>query len=171
MNETLEARLRDFEDGRAGASVRRLDLRNRTGVGLDDILRELGFSVTTRPFPAPGGGYLREDGTRTDQADDPDIVTESFYTQRDGGMVHVLPQGIPGDLRRPGPHASKSVLYNPMRPPTWDNQAFKVTNDGFPVPKSPHGSDGTAQLPDVDANEVYLDAVMREAYTDLVGDM
>src|ERR1700722_4065879 len=117
MNEKLEARLQNFEEGKAGASVRWLDLRNRTVVGLDELLRGLGFSFATQPLRAPGGGYLREGGTTTSDADDPDVLREDVYTHADGGMVRVYPDGRPGDLRRPGPHASKSVVYNPMRPP------------------------------------------------------
>src|ERR1700722_13672257 len=117
MKEMLKTRLREFEDGKAGASVRWLDLRNRTVVGLDECLRELGFSFATQPLRAPGGGYLREGGTSTSDADDPDVLREYAYAHPDGGAVRVYPDGRPGDLRRPGPHASKSVVYNPMRPP------------------------------------------------------
>jgi hypothetical protein len=162
--------MRAFEAGAVGASVRHLDLRNRTALGLDDELRALGFAWARSPLRAPGGGYLRADGARTDDPEDPDVVHEDVYTHPDGGMVRMRGDGVPGDLRHPSPHASKSVLCDCTRPPTWDNEAFKVTNDGHAVPKSPHRSDGTKQLADAEENEAWLDALMCEAFTDLVGD-
>ncbi|HEY5240069.1 MAG TPA: hypothetical protein VIJ22_01325 [Polyangiaceae bacterium] len=170
MNQKLEARLRAFETGLAGSSVRHLDLRNKTALALDDQLRELGFSHSGRPLPAPGGGYLRQDGTRTDDADDSEVARDDVYTHRDGGMVRMRPDGVPGDLRWSSPHAIKAVLYDATRPATRDNEAFKVTNDGYPVPKTPHRSDGMVQLADREANEARLDALMRDVHTDLVGD-
>jgi len=170
VNQKLEARLRAFETGLAGSSVRHLDLRNKTALALDDQLRELGFSHSGRPLPAPGGGYLRQDGTRTDDADDSEVARDDVYTHRDGGMVRMRPDGVPGDLRWSSPHAIKAVLYDATRPATRDNEAFKVTNDGYPVPKTPHRSDGMVQLADREANEARLDALMRDVHTDLVGD-
>jgi hypothetical protein len=170
MNAKLDARLRLFETGAVGASVRSLDLRDRTALGLDDELRALGFACSRQALRAPGGGTLRQDGTRSADPDDPDAVLEDVYVHPDGGMVRMRPDGVPGDLRRPWPHVSKSVLYDAARPPTRDNEAFKVTSDGHPLPKSPHRSDGMTQLPDAEANEAWLDAVMLEAYARLVGD-
>jgi hypothetical protein len=170
MTPRLEARMRAFEQGAVGASVRRLDLRERTALGLHEVLVGLGFDGKPSPLRAPGGGYLRLDGSRATDPEDPEVLREGVYTHADGGMVRVRPDGVPGDLRRPWPHASKSVLYDATRPPTRDNEAFLVTSDGLPVPRSAHRSDGMTQLADVEANEERLDLVMREAYAPLIGE-
>ncbi len=85
-------------------------------------------------------------------------------------MVRVKPEGEPGSTHRPQPHASKSVVATPHHT-TLDDEAFKVTNDGYPVPKVPGRGGGMRQArPGVPRNQFrtgYVDEVMIQAHTDL----
>ena len=66
-----------------------------------------------------------------------------IYAHPDGGLVRVKPEGIPSSkYPHAVPQATKSVVYNltsKEEGKTFDtrypNEAFKVTDDGTPLPK------------------------------------
>ena len=90
--------------------------------------------------------YWLKDGGITEDINDPNLVLMDIYVHRDGSMIRIKSFGVPdasGVLEpRRMPHASKSVLKNLCKgknctqDTSFNNEAFKVTDEGFPVPKS-----------------------------------
>src|SRR5262249_21967657 len=147
----------------------------KTPEALHEELLAKGFEHQREPLAAgkdPATGqqlYKKMDGTRTTNPNDPDIVPHDIYTHPDGGMVRIKPEGDPGPGIRPEPHASKSVLFDSKKGTGFDNEAFKVTNDGNAVPKSPNKDAGMKQAPPGSSgnfeNQGFKDTVMTQAHT------
>ncbi len=106
--------------------------------------------------------YRLANGGVTPNWNDPGVVRHFMYVHPDGGVIRIKPSGEPrpdGEFSRKAPHASKSVLLDmsilrngsdevdiellaKLDEDTLDkltgfpNEAFKVSNDGTPVPKA-----------------------------------
>lgn len=178
----LQQQLDRYDAGQVGSSVRNLDLSGRTPEQIHDELAANGFTRTRGPLAAGRDGagntlYKTIDGRRITDANAPDVVVQDIYEHPDGGVVRVKPEGDPGHPFRPEVHASKSVKMDPTQPPTWQNEGFKVTNGGRPVPKAPCRWDGMKQGPTYERPEGadpeqirrlgsgYKDSVMSQAHT------
>lgn len=143
-----------------GASVRGVDLRNMTADEIDLLMRARGF---TRHDDVIRDPVTKEPALDSANNTAPMIV----YTHPDGGMVRVKPQGDPANRFRPQPHVSMSVRNPPDASyQNFDLEAFKVSNDGIPLPKyprdafNPYGSSSPE-------GRAYMDALMNMAHTDL----
>jgi hypothetical protein len=175
-NPKLKQHLDDFEADKAGKSVKDIDVSGKSPEKLHEELMEKGFKHTREPLKAGQDAtgnqlYKKSDGTRTTDANDPENVPHDIYTHPDGGMVRVKPEGDPGAGNRPEPHVSKSVLFDSKNGTGFENEAFKVTNSGQAVPKSPTKDAGMRQAPSGSKskfeNQGYKDTVMTRAHTNL----
>ena len=131
-----------------GSSVKTLRISEHTNPSaLHDELLARGFRAKREPLqmredvPTEGSvkQFIKLDGSSTE--DPEEALVHDIYVHPDGGMVRVKPQGDPQNSARKQPHASKSVLKH--RPADasqastlLSEEAFKVTDDGKPVPKS-----------------------------------
>lgn len=156
---------RNYETGDLGASVRRLAF-GRTGAPLTaadahETLLAAGFW----PHRIPIFGNVTRSGDRQWRShahdplpigrDGPSVAVEHAYVHPDGGVVRVFTSASPVVALDtvPGPWARKSVLLT--RPTsraaidlTLDREAFAVTDDGTPVPKSPRAPHGLKRASD-----------------------
>jgi hypothetical protein len=158
---TLGDRLGEFTKGQAGASVKELDLSGKSPREIDAALRDAGFSHRREGLPTTlHSGAVIE-------------VPHDIYVHPDGGMVRVKPQGVPENKFRPQPHVSKSVLFDAAPkdggwPDTrFENEAFKVANDGTPLPSATKSSYGFKSRGGQLEKVVYNDYLMDRAHTNL----
>jgi peptidoglycan hydrolase-like protein with peptidoglycan-binding domain len=157
-NKALKKRLDDFAAGEksSGQSVKKLEVSGKSAEQLHQELTQKGFKWHREKL----GGVVDGDTLYNTPHD--------VYKHPDGGMVRVKPEGRPGDVYRPEPHVSKSVLENPNGGTEWKNEAFKVTNDGHAVPKSTKSDDGMRQQGlKGEMMKGYQDGVMEAAHTNL----
>jgi len=178
-NKGLKDSLDSYAAGSKGKSVKDLDLSKKTGEQIHDDLIDKGFKHKREPLSVDVDGkrefvLSKPDANgkmTTADPKHPDIVPQDIYTHPDGGMVRVKPEGDPSSPFRPQAHASKSVLHDPKKGTGFDNEAFKVTNGGDPVPKSAFGPTGMKPKSAVGTqgqHKGYRDQIMDEAHTDLV---
>lgn len=153
----LKKALEEYKNGKRGMQVKKLNLQDKTPAQIHEILLSTGFKHERIPL---GKGktqkiYWKMSGEETTRATDKDLVVMDIYTHADGSSVRVKPEGIPDRKRRTPlrrPHYTKSVLIN-LTPKcnekkvcrvdtSYENEAFKLTQEGFAVPKSPRPSHG-----------------------------
>jgi hypothetical protein len=143
-NPQLSQALKEYTEGKRGLSVKNLSVENKTPQYIHHKLLHAGFNHQRIPFVVNPNDkvkhYWRLDGSKTSLANAKGIVCMDVYSHKDGGIVRVKPLGVPDPKNpRPQPHAAKSVALDPnnYNLTSWQNEAFKVTNDGQPVPKAP----------------------------------
>ncbi|MGL5719673.1 MAG: hypothetical protein ACRCYP_02600 [Alphaproteobacteria bacterium] len=146
--------LTDFESGKRGASIKGITLRGKTPEEIHDMLIETrGFKFIQDAIIPPGvsvGEYASRDGGITKDKDSENAVPIFIYYHPDLATVRVKPMGTPidgsGRKKSPAPEPQVSInilLKNPFeggnKEPnlSYDNEAFKVTESGFPIPKGP----------------------------------
>jgi hypothetical protein len=143
-NPHLRQALQEYAEGKRGLSVKDLMLTNKTPQLIHSELVGKGFKHKRVPLvvnpndKAPQ--YWRVDGSKTNSKWGRDLIHMDTYYHKDGGLVRVKPQGIPDPkYPRSHPHAAKSVLLNTnnVSDTSWKNEAFKVSEEGHPIPKAP----------------------------------
>lgn len=192
-----------FLAGERGASVKNLKLAGKKGSEIHHLLMAGGFHFDRKPLSVYGDGaerlYWRADGTKTSNPKDPSGSFIDIYWHDDGGLVRVKPAGIPNrKASMPEPHVSKAVLWTtkkqmskknrgdrPVHVNTgFRNEAFKVSESGIPLPKSPFYKSGIRSLYKRDEIKIgslnhdakrleqrgWTDAIMKEAHLALPAD-
>lgn len=154
----VSERFSAFEQDALGLSVKHFRLSGKTAAALHSALVAASFTHMRVPLVAErqadgAARFRRIDGTATSDRRDPALVPVDMYVHMDGGFVRVYPMGDPRRRAVPGagaPFATKGVLFEK---PSWkvdpasgqrylacetgfSNEAFLVTDDGHPVPKS-----------------------------------
>lgn len=105
------------------------------------------------------------------RAKDKDYVDSGeLYFHKDGSLVKI--KDISNVRKyRPQAYAVKSVLKNPEGNPNWQNEAFKVSKEGYPIPKGPKQLHGikihSPQTSGADEDKGWIDLIMEEAHQDL----
>lgn len=141
-----------------GRSVRFLDLTGMTPTDVHGRLVNAGFRGRRVPMLGPRGRAERQlvtsAGALTADVTHAERLFEHVYLHPDGGVVRMFPDGAPCDgLALRQPCARKSVLVRePERAAMvgLEVEAFAVSKDGRPLPKSPcaehglRGGDGSA---------------------------
>lgn len=93
-----------------------------------------------------------------------------IYVNADGSMIRVKDYSLTRKYR-PQAYTIKAVLKNPTGPVTWQNEAFKVTKDGYPVPKSPRQNHGmkihAPNSTNPDEDKGWIDLIMEEVHVDI----
>ncbi len=142
----LREAIESYMKGERGKSIQDIKI---TGKKPDELHKELiaaGFTHERLPLKAPKQDrnykYWRRDGTKTSDPQDAQVVPMDIYAHPDGGLIRVKPEGTPSPkYSHAVPQASKSVVYN-LKPKEdqpldtrYPNEAFKVTDEGMPLPK------------------------------------
>ncbi len=155
-----------FRAGRIGQQARNVRLTGLYVAQVDTLLRREGFRVRAEPVFAgrdheARAQYWLIDGSTTSDANAPDRLAEFVYAAEDGSLVRVHPFGDPRGRMAPRdvPIATKSVCSTPSSTWTDDkgrerftadtsraNEAFRVSDDGAPVPKSYRRADGVKDI-------------------------
>ena len=184
--------LHDFKQERRAQTLKHVNLEGKTVQELHKELLNLGFFWSKNPLRASfkKQTYWLKNGKTTKDHNHEDIVYTHFYVHADGSLVHLKAAGIP-DLRAKNPrravHAAKAVLLNMDSnlckknnchyDTSYQNEAFKVTNNNQPVPKAPRPKFGL-KLPKTTGNfvmdrqkiRVIKNTVMNLAHTNLKTD-
>ena len=144
--------IRDFQKGKRGQTLKKINLEGKTAKELHKELLRLGFVWHSMPLRASfkKHTYWLVGGQTTKDPEHKNIMKRHLYIHKDGSLVNVKAAGVP-DIRgkhpRRAPHAVKAVFLN--MPPhlcgadgcqydtSYQNEAFKVTNENQPVPKAP----------------------------------
>jgi len=92
------------------------------------------------------------------------------YVATDGSLIRIK-EASKYRYNRPQAYIVKAALKNPTSPPTWQNEAFKITKDGYPVPKGPKQSQGLKiHAPNTsgqDEDKGWVDLIMEEVHIDI----
>jgi hypothetical protein len=185
----LTKTLQDFAQGKSGVEVKNLRINNLTAPGLHAILIQRGFrhqrnALVVHPDLQPKLFWLRSGKQVTEKPSDPDMLPMDIYDHPDGSLVRIKAWGIPDPTRQtkhPEPYVSKSVVFDRREhcifsifhchlDTSWNNEAFKITDDGFPVPKSAspkHGFSFPSDLVAAD-KELWINIWAQKAHTDLI---
>lgn len=179
----------DFKKGLRAQTLKRVNLEGKTALELHKELINLGFLWIKHPLRASfkKQTYWLMNGETTKDPHHKNIVYLHFYIHSDGSLVRLKAAGVPdfrGKHPRRAAHAVKVVLLN-VDPnlcqkknchydTSYQNEAFKVTNDNQPVPKAPTPKFGL-KIPknlggsSMDKQQVRLiqNAVMNLAFTNL----
>lgn len=166
--------LKEFHLSKRGILARHLKLAGKSADEIHNLLIGKKFSHMKVPLKVRGDDekYWLKDGSTTQNINDPKLVLMDIYVHKDGSMVRVKPFGVP-DLSgliepRRMPHVSKSVLKKLCQkaectPDTsFVNEAFKITDEGFPVPKS-SSRQGGLKLPydgSTELGKMYNEVIM-----------
>lgn len=151
-NIDLQHALKEFEEGKRGQSIKNIKLKGLTPPEIHYLLISLGFKHVRQHLGATKGLFNR-DGSISPSPTSP--VSLDFYYHSDGGVVRVKPEGTPdpeGVNPAPEPQVSKYVLLKLPKdhdsPPdtSYENEGFKVTEKGYPIPKAPHEEFGFRKL-------------------------
>ena len=195
----LKHSLTQFSKGLRGGSLKKVSLEGQSMAKIHRQLIDLGFRHTLSPLmvgvkngkQAPM--YWLRDGSQASKIKDKkELLPFHIYVHDDGSLVRLKPAGVPDPKRknpRPQPHGSKSVLMNLDKvcvdatcelDTSFENEGFKVAENGLPIPKAPTLNYGLRRLPklfskdgiaDLNAAEnAWKDAVMDMAHINLQAD-
>lgn len=93
-----------------------------------------------------------------------------IYVSKDGSMVKIKSYSK-SRLQRPQQHYILSVLKNPEGPVTWQNESFKITKNGIPVPKGPRSNHGIKISPPNSSgnseNKGWIEYILEETHINL----
>ncbi len=144
--------IRDFQKGKRAQTLKKISLENKTAEELHKELLKLGFVWQKVPLRASfkKRTYWLIGGQTTKNPNHKHVVNLHLYIHEDGSLVRIKAAGVPdvrGKHPRRAAHAVKVVLLN-VAPDlcknnecqydtSYQNEAFKVTNDNQPVPKAP----------------------------------
>jgi hypothetical protein len=146
------------DDGKAyilGNSVRNLRLIGKPSEQLNQELIDAGF---------------KRNDTFTKDFKTQELTSNRqwIYTHPDGGMVRIKPDGEPGSLMRPQPHASKSLNWPiTSNGSNFDEELFKVDEAGNPRPKWPADLNTPSSAKTPGDRFGYLDYMMDNIHVDL----
>ena len=156
----LRDAIKDFLEGKRGQSVRNIKLSGKKPDEIHKILIDAGFHHERVPLSAysndKGRKFWLRDGTKTTNPKDPQVVPMDIYAHPDGGIIRIKPEGVPSPRSlRPQPSATKAVVYNLKSgrdshhlDTRYRNEAFKVSDEGVPLPKGPSAKVGMRFLLD-----------------------
>lgn len=135
--------LQDYTKGKRGQMAKATDLTSLTPEEIHQKLLDAGFvhkrEILHPKFKDTKGWVKDQDMPARDRA--PQGVMMDTYTHKDGSRIRVKPSSIPDYSRRTPlrlPHYSKSVMLDLKNlEGGYDQEAFKLTKGGQPVPRAP----------------------------------
>lgn len=147
----LALALEEYKTNKRGHMVKKLRVAGLNAKQIHDILLKQGFEHERKPLHIPKNHniYWLKDGTITNDENHKNIVPIDIYIHKDGSMVRVKPFGIPdkqAKVFRREAHISKAVLKilpcdcinrECKYDTSFQNEAFKVSELGYPLPKRP----------------------------------
>ncbi|WP_032112472.1 hypothetical protein [Candidatus Paracaedibacter symbiosus] len=167
----ISNKLTQYKEGRLCKSLKDVDTGNLTHQQLSTRLKELGYFCYKKPLSVNSKAtplrYLKKDGGDTANLNELDVVWQEICVEiKDGCVVRIKMDGYPRS-KRPAPHSTKAILLNRAQDPSnYDNEAFKVTSTGIPVPKGPDASFGLSPCPyeNGKACEAWISEIMAAAH-------
>lgn len=153
--------LTKFIKNEYGQKAKNLKLEGKTKAELEKILLDEGFEK--RKTDGRIDGLLGRSKDR-DFQDSGDI-----YVHSDGSMIRIKDSSS-YRKHRPQSYIIKAVLKNPSGPVTWQNEAFKISKEGYPLPKSPKQTHGlkihAPNSSGIDEDKGWVDLIMEEVHID-----
>ena len=145
----LLARVREFEAGACGSSLRRLALGALAPLALHEKLLAAGFRARRLAIPAArardGAPRWKTSTTPARKPTDADVACELVYVHPDGGVVRAYTRATPisaYDEVVEGPFTRKSVLMPRAMALGLADEACVVTAEGSALPRSLRHADG-----------------------------
>lgn len=149
----------------AGEYAVKLKNLNFNGLNKDQIITLLNKEGFERKEPEGRMDDLLGRGKDREYQDSGEIFIAS-----DGSMIKIKDHSAKR-YHRPQAYIIKAALKNPKGPITWQNEAFKVTKEGFPVPKGPKQNQGlkihAPNSSGQDEDKGWIDLIMEEIHTDI----
>lgn len=158
----LRNHLAAFKVGKIGGEAAKLQVTGLTSVKLADLLKKHGFRHSRIPLkthPNDRRYRLKTGGTTTATPNAEEMLPMDIFDHPDGSLIRIKAWGIPdetGASFQPNPHVTKSIVWDASDEcwlgffdchlnTSWANEAFKLTDDGEPMPKSISPTDGFRQ--------------------------
>lgn len=141
-----------FENQQLCPDLKRIDTRNLTYQETMQKFQDKGYTCYRKPLtvsPDPNDKrYLKKDGSVTELVNEKGIAEQQIcVSEKKDCVIRIKMDGFPNNIRSQ-PHSTKAVLLDSKNDPSlFDNEAFKVTYDGKPVPKAPGQDFGLAPCP------------------------
>ncbi len=93
-----------------------------------------------------------------------------IYIHEDGSIIRIKDASSKRHIR-PQAYLIKAALKNQAGPATWQNEAFKISKEGFPVPKGPKTNQGmlthAPSSSGIDEDKGWIDLIMEEVHIDI----
>lgn len=169
----LAKRLREFLQGNYAQSLKSFKISGHTAEELHSLLIQKGFRVQEQkknvsPQPSKKDEAFKHAPRSFSPHAPTSPILQKIYMHEDGGVVRLK---LTGHRLHPEPHGIKCVLKDPQGGPSYANEAFKVTDEGRPVPKSPKKEDGLRlaghDLDHPDTVFGWTDVIMEEGHINL----
>ncbi len=157
----LSELLHKFIQNQYALKAKTLNLQNKTKDDLVNILLTEGFEKKN-----PDGVMKILSKSKDRELQDPGEI----YQHPDGSVVKIRDYS---DKRkfRPQAYVLKYAVRNPEGPPTWQNEIFKISIEGNPIPKAPKSEYGmkmkAPESSGPEEDQGWMNLIMEEAYIDL----
>jgi len=170
----IAGKVEQFQKGQLCSRLKTLDNLALTHGQISQTLTQSGYTCFSKPLAVNPNAhplkFLKKDGTESSNPHEQGVAwQEVCIEKKEGCVVRLKIDGFPGS-KRPQPHSTKAVVLDAQGDlRSYANEAFKVTNRGFPVPKGPASRFGLAPCPYPDKNRCarWVDAIMAAAHPDL----
>jgi hypothetical protein len=170
-NKLIRNKIIELEEGKSCKLLKELNTKVLTHQEILEKVQQAGYKCSKRPLIARGvkpRSFLKTDNTITTDANDPGIAWQHTCVQvEEGCTVRFKPDGFPGG-KTSEPHSTKAVLLKKEgKTSSYKNEAFKVTAEGYPIPKGPSSKFGLAECPyknDKEQCNKWVDAVMQAGH-------
>ena len=148
-HEVVQA-IQNFINGEIGRSLRSISLENCT-------LREIQKNIEDVGFQAVSVNLLDSD------------KPHMFYVHPDRGLIRLKPEGC--DITDRSPYGVKCILGN-ITDLSYENELFKVSESGIPMPKGVQVSDhinlDPSEMSPFATKDKWLDWVMKQVHVDII---
>lgn len=172
-NPIIKEKILKFEKGELCKNLKALDNKLMTHQEILAYLKGRGFKCIVRPISRNSSAlpltYLKTDNTITQDPKEEGVAHQEICQDQvqNECVIRIKRDGFPLN-KRSAPHSSKAVLIDEKGDPgAYDNEAFKITAQGQPVPKGPSRKMGLKKCPDYkdkDSCLQWIDALMEEAH-------
>ncbi|MDD9950113.1 MAG: hypothetical protein OXT67_00980 [Zetaproteobacteria bacterium] len=182
----LQQVLRAYHSGKVGFQAKNVRLSGLTPPQVHKHLVDLGFRhhrTALKVHPKQPDYWLKNGETSAHLPTKEQQVPMDIYDHPDGSVIRMKAWGIPdrsGKTLRPQPHLNKTVMFNSEPECTWglfnchlntswENEAFKVSDEGTPLPKSPASQSGMNYPRSLapQQQETWIHFVMSAAHIDM----
>ncbi len=158
----ISDKIKKFISGEYAQKARELDFENNTKEEVIEKLIKNGF----KKFEGEG----RVDGLLGKAKDREFQEAGEIYSHEDGSIIRIKDASAKRHIR-PQAYIIKAALKNKEGPFTWQNEAFKISKAGLPVPKSPKQNQGMViHAPNssgADEDKGWVDLIMEEVHIDI----
>ena len=151
-NPLIKHKVNLFLKGRYAQKARYLDLVGKSKLEVETLLLKQGFKKEDKT----NNLNFKESG--------------EIYKHTDGSAVRIKDYDSSRKFR-PQAYAVKLALNNQKEIATWENEIFKISNYGIPLPKAPQAKYGIKASPrgskSIYEDEEWIDCIMSQVHIDL----